>query len=55
MIFGVGVEGPSDFQFWSKVLHKYFYPIQFDIRNMKNRGRLIDFNSLENIGRVSLN
>lgn len=41
MIFGVGVEGPSDFQFWSKVLPKYFNPIQFDIRNMKNRDKLI--------------
>lgn len=41
MIFGVGVEGPSDFQFWSKVLPKYFYPIQFDVCNMKNRDKLI--------------
>ena len=41
MTFGVGVEGPSDFQFWDKVLHKYFRGCQFDVRNMKNRDKLI--------------
>ena len=24
MTIGVGVEGPSDFQFWNKVFPKYF-------------------------------
>jgi len=41
MTFGVGVEGPSDFQFWQKVLHKHFRGCQFDVRNMKNRDKLI--------------
>ncbi|HXT40035.1 MAG TPA: DUF4276 family protein [Candidatus Angelobacter sp.] len=41
MTFGVGVEGPSDFQFWHKVLHKYFRGCRFDVRNMKNRDKLI--------------
>jgi len=39
--FGVGVEGPSDFQFWHKVLHKHFRNCRFDVRNMKNRDKLI--------------
>jgi len=39
--FGVGVEGPSDFQFWNKVLHKHFRSCRFDVRNMKNRDKLI--------------
>ena len=38
---GVGVEGPSDFQFWNKILHKHFRGWQFDIRNMKNRDKLV--------------
>ncbi len=42
MTFGVGVEGPSDFQFWHKVLHKHFRNCRFDVRNMKNRDK-IDF------------
>jgi hypothetical protein len=37
----VGVEGPSDFQFWHKVLHKHFRGCRFDVRNMKNRDKLI--------------
>ncbi len=41
MKFGVGVEGPSDYQFWHKVLHKHFRGCQFDVRNMKNRDKLI--------------
>ena len=32
MKIGVGVEGPSDLQFWSKVLPKHFRAWQFDIR-----------------------
>jgi hypothetical protein len=38
---GVGVEGPSDWQFWEKVLHKHIRGCRFDIRNMKNRDKLI--------------
>jgi hypothetical protein len=38
---GVGVEGPSDYAFWDKLLHKHFRPIQFDVRIMKGRERLI--------------
>ena len=41
MTIGVGVEGPSDFQFWDKVLHKHFRGHRFDVRNMKNREKLI--------------
>ena len=41
MTIGVGVEGPSDFQFWDKLLHKYFRGCRFDVRNMKNRDKLI--------------
>lgn len=41
MNFGVGVEGPSDFQFWNKVLPKHFRGCTFDVRNMKNRDKLI--------------
>ncbi len=40
-IIGVGVEGPSDLQFWHKVLHKHFRGHKFDVRNMKNRDKLI--------------
>jgi len=38
---GVGVEGPSDLNFWSKVLHRELSGCRFDIRNMKNRDKLI--------------
>jgi len=38
---GVGVEGPSDLQFWGKILPKHFRGWQFDIRNMKNRDKLV--------------
>lgn len=38
---GVGVEGPSDLQFWGKVLPKYFPFSRFDVRMMKNRDKLI--------------
>lgn len=41
MKFGVGVEGPSDRVFWDKVLHRSFPGCRFDIRNMKNRQKLI--------------
>jgi hypothetical protein len=41
MKFGLGVEGPSDLAFWDKVLHKHFPGCRFDIRNMKNRVKLI--------------
>ena len=41
MTFGVGVEGPSDYHFWDKVLHKHFRHCRFDVRNMKNRDKLI--------------
>ncbi|MDD5199458.1 MAG: DUF4276 family protein [Terrimicrobiaceae bacterium] len=41
MTIGVGVEGPSDYQFWDKVLHKHFRGHRFDVRNMKNRDKLI--------------
>lgn len=41
MRFGVGVEGPSDQHFWSKVLNKHFAPHRFDVRNMQNRDKLI--------------
>ncbi len=38
---GVGVEGPSDLKFWRKFLHRSFCGRLFDVRNMKNRSRLI--------------
>jgi hypothetical protein len=38
---GVAVEGPSDRDFWDKVLHKHFRQARFDVHNMKNRGALI--------------
>lgn len=41
MTFGIGVEGPSDKHFWDKVLHKHFRSHRFDVRNMKNRDKLI--------------
>lgn len=41
MTIGVGVEGPSDKEFWEKVLHKHHRGLRFDIRNMKNRTKLI--------------
>jgi hypothetical protein len=41
LTFGVGVEGPSDLQFWNKILHKHFRNCRFDVRNMKNRDKLI--------------
>jgi hypothetical protein len=41
MTIGVGVEGPSDFQFWHKVLPKHFRGCRFDVRNLKNRDKLI--------------
>ena len=41
MTIGVGVEGYSELAFWSKVLPKHFRGVRFDIRNMKNREKLI--------------
>ena len=41
MTIGVGVEGPSDRTFWTKVLHKHFSGVRFDVRNMQNKGNLI--------------
>ena len=41
MTIGVGVEGPSDFQFWNKVLHKHFRGCRFDVRILKGREKLI--------------
>lgn len=41
MKVGIGVEGPSDKEFWEKVLHKHHRGVRFDIRNMKNRTKLI--------------
>jgi Domain of unknown function (DUF4276) len=38
---GVGVEGPSDLAFWKHVLGKHFKTCRFDVRNMKNRDKLI--------------
>ena len=40
MTVGVGVEGPSDRDFWDKVLHKHFPVVRFDVRNMKNSERV---------------
>lgn len=41
MTIGVGVEGASERVFWTKVLHKNFRSIRFDVRNLKNKERLI--------------
>ena len=41
MTIGVGVEGASERTFWTKVLHKNFRGIRFDVRNLKNKERLI--------------
>ena len=41
MTIGVGVEGSSDREFWKKVLRKHFSTTDFDIRNMKNKSKLI--------------
>lgn len=38
---GVGVEGPSDRAFLSKVLHRSFQGFMFDIRSMNNKDKLI--------------
>ena len=38
---GVGVEGASEWTFWKKVLHKNFGGIRFDVRNLKNKEKLI--------------
>lgn len=41
MKIGVAVQGPSDREFWVKVLHKNFPLVQFDVRNMKCQFKLI--------------
>ncbi|MDE0023610.1 MAG: DUF4276 family protein [Spirochaetaceae bacterium] len=41
LTIGVGVEGASERTFWTKVLHKNFRGIRFDVRNLKNKERLI--------------
>ena len=41
MTIGVGVEGASEWTFWKKVLHKNFGGIRFDVRNLKNKEKLI--------------
>ncbi len=41
MKIGVGVEGPSDREFWDKVLHKHFRGVHFHIRIMGGRPSLI--------------
>lgn len=41
MKIGVGVEGPSDKIFFSKVLPKFFQEVRFDIRSLNGRPKLI--------------
>ena len=41
MTIGVGVEGASERTFWTKVLHKNFAGVHFDVRNLKNKESLI--------------
>lgn len=41
MTIGVGVEGASERTFWTKVLPKNFAGVRFDVRNLKNKERLI--------------
>ena len=38
---GIGVEGPSDREFWSKVLPKHFRHASFDVRSMNGCRTLI--------------
>ena len=38
---GVGVEGPSEHRFWTRVLSKNFRGVRFDVRNMKSKEQLI--------------
>jgi hypothetical protein len=40
-MIGVGVEGPSDLEFWRKYLHRAFPGRRFDVRNMKTREKLV--------------
>jgi len=40
-MIGVGVEGPSDMEFWRKYLHRVFSGVRFDVRTLKNRAKLI--------------
>lgn len=41
MKWGVGVQGPSDYEFWNKVLHREFLGHRFDVRNMKTQQKLV--------------
>ncbi len=41
MKIGIGVEEPSAKKFWDIVLRNHFWNIDFDIRNMKTREKLI--------------
>ena len=41
MKIGVAVQGPSDREFFDKVLHKHFHGIKFDVRNLKSQNKLI--------------
>ena len=41
MKIGIGVQGPSDREFWFKVLHKYFQHCKFDVRNLKSQNKLV--------------
>lgn len=41
MKIGIAVQGPSDREFFDKVLHKHFHGIRFDVRNLKSQQKLI--------------
>ncbi len=41
MKIGIAVQGPSDREFFDKVLHKHFHGITFDVRNLKSQHKLI--------------
>lgn len=41
MKIGVAVQGPSDREFFDKVLHKHFHGVKFDVRNLKSQNKLI--------------
>ena len=41
MTICVGVEGASEWTFWKKMLPKNFGGIRFDVRNLKNKEKLI--------------
>jgi len=37
----VAVQGPSDFIFWNRVLHKHYRGAKFDVRDMKSQQKLL--------------